>query len=382
MNSLGQHKVGHIPLTSCVQDLLDPLQFAYRARRGVEDATLTLLHNVTHHLDSANSSVRILFMDMSSAFNTIQHHVLLQKLVNLKINTNLILWIREFLRDRPQRVLLSLNNSSIPSILSDAIVLNSGAPQGCILSPVLFSLYINDIQLNNAFISLIKYADDLALMARLKDELSLAMYYTNIQKLCVSLKERFLELNVTKTKELVLGNSPQLSLDLVMINNTSVERVDCFKYLGLHIDSKLNFNTHVNGVIRKCKQRMYLLRKLKSFDVSKKILSLIYKSLIESIVSFNVVTWHNYLNLRQKNKINGIIQMCNRIVGENSSSISKLYNFSLKRKASQCTSDLKHPLHPIFEMMPSRRRYRTPLAKKPLYKKSFVPSAVSLLNNL
>ena len=167
-----------------------------------------------------------------------------------------------------------------------------------------------------------------------------------------------------------------------MINNTSVERVDCFKYLGLHIDSKLNFNTHVNGVIRKCKQRMYLLRKLKSFDVSKKILSLIYKSLIESIVSFNVVTWHNYLNLRQKNKINGIIQMCNRIVGENSSSISKLYNFSLKRKASQCTSDLKHPLHPIFEMMPSRRRYRTPLAKKPLYKKSFVPSAVSLLNNL
>ena len=78
-------------------------------------------------------------MDMSSAFNTIQHHILLQKLSDLKINTNLILWIKEFLRDRPQRVLLSLNNAKLPRVLSEAIILNSGAPQGCILSPVLFS---------------------------------------------------------------------------------------------------------------------------------------------------------------------------------------------------------------------------------------------------
>ena len=123
-------------------------------------------------------------MDMSSAFNTIQHHILLQKLVDLKINTNLILWIREFLKDRPQRVLLSMKNSSVPRVLSDAIILNSGAPQGCILSPVLFSLYINDIQMNDALISLIKYADDLELIARLKDELSLTLYHTCIQKLC------------------------------------------------------------------------------------------------------------------------------------------------------------------------------------------------------
>ena len=71
-----------------------------------------------------------------------------------------------------------------------------------------------------------------------------------------------------------------------------------------------------------------------------------------------------YLNLRQKNKINGIIKMCKRIVGENSSSISHLYSVSLKRKASQCTSDSKHPLYNIFEKMPSGRRYRTPLAEK------------------
>ena len=369
-------------LSSCVENSLDPLQFAYRARRGVEDATLSLLNNITTHLDYSSTSVRILFMDMSSAFNTIQHHVLLEKLANLKINASLILWIREFLRDRPQRVLLSLKNANVSRVLSDAIILNSGAPQGCILSPILFSLYINDIQINDGILSLIKYADDLALIARLKEEISLTMYHTYIEHLCQQLKDRFLDLNVTKTKELILGNTPFLNLDPVVINNTNVERVNCFRYLGTHIDNKLNFSIHVDEVIKKCRQRIFLLRKLKSFDVSEKILKLIYMSLIESVISFNIVTWHNYLKLRQKNKLNSIIRMCNRIVGENNICVNELYIKSLKRKARHCTSDLKHPLNAMFELLPSGRRYRQPLAKKSLYKKSFVPSAVALLNSL
>ena len=74
--------------------------------------------------------------------------------------------------------------------------------------------------------------------------------------------------------------------------------------------------------------------------------------------------------------------MCSRIVGENSNSISQLYIISLKRKAKQCTSDEKHPLYNLFERMPSGRRYRSPLAKNTLHKKSFVPSAVTLINSL
>jgi len=140
------------------------------------------------------------------------------------------------------------------------------------------------------------------LIARLKEEFSLTLYYTYIEHLCQNLKDRFRYLNVTKTKELVLGNTPTLNLDPFMINNTNVERVTCFRYLGTHIDNKLNFSIHVDEVIKKCRQRIFLLRKLKFFDVSEKILKLIYVSLIESVISFNIVTWYNYLNLRQ-NKI-------------------------------------------------------------------------------
>ena len=83
---------------------MDPMQFAYRASRGVEDATLTLLDKIYSHLNKPKTYVRVLFMDFSSAFNTVQPHLLLRRLCDLNVSSNLILWIREFLRERPQRV--------------------------------------------------------------------------------------------------------------------------------------------------------------------------------------------------------------------------------------------------------------------------------------
>ena len=94
-------------LISMVGESLDPLQFAYRARRGVEDASFTLLHTVAKHLDSPNSYVRILFMDFSSAFNTVHIHTLLSRLQGLQASTSLVLWIQDFLKDIPQHVLVN-----------------------------------------------------------------------------------------------------------------------------------------------------------------------------------------------------------------------------------------------------------------------------------
>ena len=284
-------------LTICVQDSFNPFQFAYRAGRGVEDATITLVHHVTSHLDQAGTSARILFMDMSAAFNTIQHHILLEKLLDLQVNPFIILWIREFLRNRTQRVCLRLKHLSTPNILSDSIIVNSGTPQGCILSSLLFSLYINDIQVHDAFLLLIKYADDLALIGRLKDEYSLGCYLNQIEVLTNKLKDRFLEPNVNKTKELLLGNSPLLKTELVNIDGNTVERVNCFKYLGTYVDEKLKFKQHAESTFKKCQQRLFLLRKLRSFNVSSNILILVYTSLIESILAFNIVTWFHFLTI-------------------------------------------------------------------------------------
>ena len=111
-----------------------PSLHIYKASRGVEDASLTLLNLITQHFEKAKSYVRILFVDFSSVFNTIEPYVLLKRLIDLHVNSNLVLWIRDFLRDRLQCVCVN-------GYLSEEVILNSGAPQGCVLSPMLFSIY-------------------------------------------------------------------------------------------------------------------------------------------------------------------------------------------------------------------------------------------------
>ena len=129
--------------------------------------------NKAHGPDGLRGRVMKVCADqLGPAFNTIQPHVLIKKLLNLEVNPDLILWIRQFLCDRPQRVRLNGSLSRDP-VLSDEVIVNTGAPQGCVLSPILFSIYTNDISCNNSFLTLIKYADDMALVGRLKDELSL-----------------------------------------------------------------------------------------------------------------------------------------------------------------------------------------------------------------
>jgi hypothetical protein len=238
------------------------------------------------------------------------------------------------------------------------------------------------MQVENAILRLIKYADDMALVGRLKDEASLAQYNTQVQVLCDWFRESFLELNVGKTKELIVDlrkgvvDAPQK----LMIGNEEIEIVTSFKYLGTVVDEKLNFSEHVGTVHKKAQQRLYLLRKLRSFNVSTHILGSVYRALVESIVAFNVVSWCGQASLTNKTKLGRTISTASKIVGSKQLSLADLYEVALFRKAKQVMRDPSHPLNSCFETMPSGRRLRAPLAKKNIYKKSFVPSAVTTLN--
>ena len=122
----------------------DPLRIAYIPKRKVEDATLTMFNLIASHLDNSGSTVHVLFMDFSSAFSTIQTHILIKKLLNLEINLYLIRWVMQLLCDRLQHVRLN-DPLCRDSVLSDEIIVNTGAPQGRVLSPILISMYTNDI---------------------------------------------------------------------------------------------------------------------------------------------------------------------------------------------------------------------------------------------
>ena len=172
---------------------LDPLQFAYKPHRGTDDAILSVLHNAFLHLDKAGSYVHMLFIDFSSAFNTIQPHLLALKLLHMDVSHKLILWIVNFLLHRS----LSVHFQNSISSQRDTC---TGAPQGTVLSPALFTLYTNDCQ-GTTKTPIVKYSDDTAIEDLSNSD---AVYFSEVHKFSAWCKENYLDLNIAKTKEMVV----------------------------------------------------------------------------------------------------------------------------------------------------------------------------------
>ncbi|KAI3351074.1 hypothetical protein L3Q82_005641 [Scortum barcoo] len=146
-----------------VQHAQDRLQFAYQPGVGVEDAILYLLHRAHSHLDKGSGTVRILFLDFSSAFNTIQPPLLRDKLSRMGVDPQLMDWISDYLTGRPQYV-------GLKDITSDTVVSSTGAPQGTVLAPLLFTLYTSDFCYNSELCHIQKYADDTAIVGCIRDD--------------------------------------------------------------------------------------------------------------------------------------------------------------------------------------------------------------------
>ncbi len=140
--------------------------------------------------------VRLLFIDFSSAFNTIIPQQLIHKLVQLGLNTSLCNWLLDFLTGRPQAVRVGSNTSS-------TITLNTGAPQGCVLSPLLFTLLTHNCTPSHNSNSFIKFADDTTVVGLIsnRDETN---YRSEVSRLAGWCSDNNLSLNVEKTKEIVV----------------------------------------------------------------------------------------------------------------------------------------------------------------------------------
>ncbi len=175
---------------------LDPLQFAYRSNHSTDDAIAFTLHTTLSHLENKNTYVRMLFVDYSSAFNTIVPATLVAKLQTLGLNRSLCSWILDFLTGRSQVVRMG-NNTSSP------LILNTGAPQGCVLSPLLYSLYTHDCTATHSSNVIVKFADDTTVIGLITDNDETA-YREEVSTLTKWCQENHLSLNIDKTKELVV----------------------------------------------------------------------------------------------------------------------------------------------------------------------------------
>ena len=140
-------------ITSTLPDTLDPLTLAYCPNMSTDDAIAIVLHTALSHLDKRNTYVRMLFIDNRSSFNTIVPSKFIIRLGALVLNPALCNWVLDFLTGRPQGVKVRNNTST-------TLIRNTGAPQGCVFSPLLYSLFTHDCMATHASNSIIKFADD------------------------------------------------------------------------------------------------------------------------------------------------------------------------------------------------------------------------------
>ena len=149
-------------------------------------------HTTFNHLERRNSYVRMLFVDYSSAFNTIISDILINKLLTLGLPPPSCSWNKDFLANRPQSVRVGPHLSSI-------ITLSTGSPQVCVLSPLLYSLYTSDCTPTFPSNSVIKFADDITVVG-LGDESAYRQEVQNLSCICEWCSVNNLILNTTKTK--------------------------------------------------------------------------------------------------------------------------------------------------------------------------------------
>ncbi|KAK1803911.1 hypothetical protein P4O66_003852 [Electrophorus voltai] len=160
---------------------------------------------------------------------------------------------------------------------------------GCVLSPLLYSLYTYDCTATSSSTIIVKFADDTIVMGLISDNDERA-YLEEIKHLENWCQENNLLLNVSKTKELIVDCSKKQERHYqpVRISGTTVKRVDSFRYLGVHISQDLSWSCHTNSLAKKARQRLYHLRRLRDFRLPSKVLRNFYTCTIESILTGNI----------------------------------------------------------------------------------------------
>ena len=228
---------------------------------------------------------------------------------------------------------------------------------------------------------ILKYADDTVIIGNVvnNDE---SVYRTQVDDFVKWCDNNYLDLNVTKTKEMIIDfRKSQSSINTLSINDQVVDTVHSYKYLGVIIDDKLTGNDNSYEVYVKGIKRLYFLRLLKNIRVDTKILSLFYKSIIESVLCSCIVAWYGNSNQQCKNKVARITKSAGRM-GVDATDLQKLYERATLKFTQKCMNDFKHPLHNYYVWLPSGKRLNVPCQRTTRYKKSFVPSSIVLFNQI
>lgn len=266
---------------------------------------------------------------------------------------------------------------------SQEISTSTGSPQGCVLSPLLFSLYVQDMQPEDPNVLIVKYADDTILMERLKNMESsvLQQELDHISRWCA---ENSLIINASKTKEILFSNQRhQPDPPLLEIDGQPLERVQEYKYLGTYLNHKLNFSTNTDKMAAKANQRLYIVKQLAHMKASPSTINTAYKSFVESVLTFHLTVLYGHLTAEMKTQLNRVIKNAYKLSGGSlqRENIENIYAPRFLAKCHQLIFGDKSNQLLTLDRLPSGR-FRTPRHRINLRKNSFRSLCIKVINSL
>jgi hypothetical protein len=266
------------------------LQHGFRPLHSTETATVSFIDMILNHLDNDKLPFSI-FIDLSKAFDTLNHHILLHKLNYYGIQEISLQWFESYLSHRPQYV-------DYKGTRSTTKYLSVGVPQGSVLGPLLFLIYVNDINTVSSMFNCLLYADDTTLTSTISvpeiNSIPIPSINDELDKIFLWMCSNRLSLNVSKTKCMIF-HSPQRKvsdniLSGLKMNNTHLTSTREFNFLGTTITSTVSWKVHCSNICKKLSRIIGILKRLQN-TVPTYVLLSIYNSMFVPYLYHSILLW-------------------------------------------------------------------------------------------
>ena len=268
-----------------VNDILQPLQFGFRKKHSTQHTLISMTETIRKTVDNGNFGCGI-FIDLKKAFDTLNHSILLRKLEHYGIRGIPLQWFHSYLSNRKQYV-------SVNGFSSDELNIIHGVPQGSVLGPLLFLIFINDLPNISKHLTFYLFADDTNIYYESSNLLHIQeIVNRELRRVRKWLEANRLALNIDKTNFVIFHSQQRKIADQIVlrIGRKKINQETCVKFLDVLLDSNLSWKSHLTELSKKLARTAGLFYKIRHYAPMDTLI-LLYYGLFESFLSYGVSVW-------------------------------------------------------------------------------------------